>query len=115
MSLRIAFEQELQLLATVVETGAEGVREASTALVLALSKRRILIEANRVHEKGEKFTLRFFVPLREGFSRLSVKCVITEARDLEKLQYEADITDIDETQRGILADYLTEAKARAKA
>ena len=115
MSLRIAFEQELQLLATVVETSAEGVRDATTALVLALGQKRILLEANRVHEKGEKIALRFFVPLQGGFSRLSLECVITEARDLEKLQYEADITNIDESQRGVLTDFLTETKSRAKA
>ena len=113
MSVQADFEQELQLLATMVGSGAH-VHDATTALVLALTEQQILLEANRTHEKGEAFTLRFFVPLNGSFSRLSLQCVITEIRDLEKLQYQADITDLDESQRTILSDYLAETQSRQR-
>ena len=70
------------------------------------SRSRVLLESNRPREEGESFVLRFFVPAGNQFVPLSMKCVIEEVHDVDKLRYEAAIWDIDEKALGILMDYV---------
>lgn len=74
-----------------------GEERSGFALLLELSDRRVLLETDVALEAGIEVSLNFFLPDAgpdAGRTKISLRCLVTQCRDTERLHYSARISKI---------------------
>ena len=85
-----------------VVCGATGDSRSGFAVILELTDRRLLIEADVHFSPDDTLTLDFFLPAPgadSGRHKVSLECSIVQCRDTELLHYGARVTAIGESSK----------------
>ncbi len=115
---RLQVRRNLDLLATIEESGATGKRSPkSFGNIIELGTRALILETNREFEVGVSLILRVVFPGQprgdDPFARLH--CRVRKAHDHPKLHYDLMIAEMDAATRDRLNIYLAQSRSGREA